>query len=254
MSALPQSRRPERPRGSAQPSPVFGRRRERCHRSVHGRKGPEDAGPRGKSGVGRGTGPRRTRPRALEAGGPARLGSAARARAGAMRGGGEEATRARGGGAARREEERGGRVGRAAAGPPRSTRLAASAQRPPPPARSLPVRRLASPGRRVAVRRHTVAALGWASLRGLALTCRAGLRGPGPAPRAPCLAARTRPPPAHLAPPAGLLAPRPPGSAAPRAPHWQGRAGPARREGAFKATHTPPSTERERGAGFSPPR
>lgn len=251
MSALPHPRRPERPRGSAQPSPVFGRRRERGQRSVHGRKGPEDAGPRGEGGVGRGTGPHRTRPRALEAGGPARLGSAARARAGAARGGGEEATRARGGGAARRGAAREGAEGarrpgqRGARGsqprlsgrrlPPAPSRLAAS---PAPGAGSLPAR-------------HTVAALGRASLRGLTLTCRAGLRGPGPAPRAPCLAARTRPPPAHLAPLAGLLAPRP---RAPRAPRWQGRAGPARGEGAFKATHTPPSAERERGAGFSPPR
>lgn len=105
---------PGQPRGSAQPNPGLRRRRERSHLSVHDPKGPEAAGPRRRGGVRRGTGPRGAWPRARKTGGPAQLGSAAGARAGAAPGGREAATRARGGGAARREE-RGGRGGRAAA-------------------------------------------------------------------------------------------------------------------------------------------
>lgn len=42
--------------GSERPNPVLGGRRARCHRSVHGRKGPGDSRPREKGSVGRGTG------------------------------------------------------------------------------------------------------------------------------------------------------------------------------------------------------
>lgn len=138
----------------------------------------------------------------------------------------------------------------AAAQPAGSTGFAARDQQPPPPAGSHPLAASQSPapGR---CRRGTGAAWGWASLRGLALTCPAGLRGPGP-----LLEGRPAPPaPSHLPPPpdgrpAGAAPSQTPGSAAPLARRRQRRAAP-RGEGAFKETHTHlpvPSARAERGS------
>lgn len=252
MSALPRRRRPGQQRGSAQPSPGLRGRRMRSHLSVHGRKGPEAAGPPGRGGVRRGTGPRGAWPRARKTRGPAQLGSGAGARTRAAPGGREEATRARGGGAARSGEGGEGTRPPSRAG---RTGLAASASRPPPPAGSLRARCLASPGGRVAAgpahRRQLELGL---PLRPLPVLPRRAAR-PGPAPRAPRRPppALSSPPPAPRSPPdwppgRALLPPRPRGSAAPSARCWQARAGPALREGAFKATHTPPRTERLAGS------
>lgn len=233
ISALPRRRRPGQQRGSAQPSPGLRGRRERSHLSVHGRKGPEAAGPPGRGGVRRGTGPRGAWPRARKTRGPAQLGSGAGARTRAAPGGREEATRARGGGAARS-----GEGGEGARPPSRAGRtgLAASASRPPPPAGSLRARCLASPGGRVAAgpahRRQLELGL---PLRPLPVLPRRAAR-PGPAPRAP---AARRP---RSAVPRLLRAPRPTGRPGGRcslqgrpAPRLRalgaGRQGPAPRSG-----------------------
>lgn len=171
---------------------------------------------------------------------------AARARAGAARGG-EEATRiweekarrgaARGGrGNARRpsrQEAPGSQPGTSGRClPPAPTPLAAS---PAPGAGPLPEGHQALPG------------------AGPPSADSAGPAPPDSAGLGPLLEGRPAPPaPGHLPPPTGwprggrcsLPDPGLRGSAAPRARRRQGRAAP-RGEGAFKATHTPPSAELE---------
>lgn len=224
----------------------------RSHLSVHGRKGPEAAGaPREGRRPSRDRSPRGLAESAQDKGpGPAGFGGRGADESGAGRKRGGDTSERR-----RRGEERGGRRGHAAAQPgrahgARSLRLAAAASRRLPPG-SLP----RQPRGSGSCRPGTQAPAG-AGPPSAASPCPAP---PGcaawPAPRAPRRPppALSSPPPAPRSPPdwlpgRALLPPRPRGSAAPSARCWQARAGPALREGAFKATHTPPRTERLAGS------
>ena len=131
---------------------------------------------------------------------PGRAGSGgpgAGGRGAGRRGGGEKSERRKRGEGTRGEGARG------EPGGPGRTGLAASA--PPPPARWLSARRLASPRAPGLPVGPPGAGSGWASLGRLAPPCPAGLRGPGPAPRAPRRPRPGRPRPGPP-PPAGLAA------------------------------------------------
>ena len=259
MTALRHLRRPERPRGSAQPSPGVLRGRQHSRGSVHGRKGPESPGPGGRGGVGRGdqvpAGPGRG-----SAGQGARPGWVWRPGEGGSgagrRRGGEKSKRRR------RGEERRGEGARGGPGGPGRTGLAASA-----PLRRLPPAgpRLAAwpaPGRPVVPVGPPGAGSGWASLGRLAPPCPSGLRGPGPTSRAPRRPRPGRPLPAP--PPHAGLAARAgasslkgrPACSAPLASVLSGK-GPAPRAGREllkRHTRLPaPSTDRA-SRGVSPPR
>lgn len=239
---------------SAQPAPPqsSGRRRSRGSSPRSQRSGI--AGSRGRGGVGRGDGLLQTWPSAGQ-GNPAGLGLAARARAGGRRAEGRR----------REEREQGARRGKAEREGARRALAGRGARGlQPAPRRASRPRALGSPPGQPPGAGFAGGATGRRVWLGLPRPPRPApprrALGLGPAPRAPRRPRPGRPRPAPAAPPDW-----PPGRALPpqRPPGWLGSArlgavregaGPARREGAFKATHTPPSAEhRAREPGFRHP-